>query len=82
MNVDLNKLNDFNIFEAVHGGGLYRASLSKVMWSDYPYELRVWYVDDCGGKHDEFSNVYKTVGSALKKLERYFKGEKTEWTRL
>lgn len=79
MNVDLNKLNDFNLFEVIHGGGLYRASLSKAMCSDHPYELRVWYVDEIGGKHNEFSNAYKTVGSALKKLERYFKGEKTEW---
>ena len=83
MKVDLEKLDDYNLFEIMHNGNLYRATIRRGMYLDYPFELSVDCVDmDTGQRFPEFSNAYKTAASALKKLTRYFKGETVEWRKL
>jgi len=83
MNTDLEKLNDFNLFEIVHNGNLYRATLERGMYSDYPYLLSIECVDwDTRQRFPEFSNAYKTTKAALNRLAHYWKGETVEWRRL
>ena len=83
MKVDLDKLGEYNMFEIVHNGNLYRATIRRGMYLDYPFQLDVECVDiDTGQRYPEFGNAYKTAASALKKLTRYFKGETVEWRRL
>ena len=82
MNVDLKKLNDFNMFEIVHNGNLYRATIRKVMFSDYPFILDIEYIDMEHRSHPEFGNAYKTAKAALNRMNRYWKGETVEWKRI
>lgn len=72
-------LNGYNAYTAVHNGGLYKA----IIWrtdGEYPFELRVCYVNDAGARHEEFCKSYKTASSAFGKLQRYFKGESVVWS--
>lgn len=83
MNCDLEKLNDFNMFEIMHNGLLYRATLRKGVFSSYPFELSVDCVDmDTGRHYPEFSQAYKTAKRALDRLAHYWKGETVEWKRI
>ena len=52
----------------------------KLSDGEYPFELRVYYVDDAGARHEEFCKSYKTASSAFGKLQRYFKGESAVWS--
>lgn len=60
-------------------GALYQAEIYRNRESDYSYGLIVYYVDDVGKRHMEFSMTYKTRASVRNKLLKYFKGETTEW---
>ena len=46
-------LNEYNAYTAVHNGGLYKATIWRTD-GEYPFELRVCYVDDAGARHEEF----------------------------
>lgn len=72
-------LNGYNAYTAVHNGGLYKATVWRTD-GEYPFELRVYYVDDAGARHEEFCKSYKTASSAFGKLQRYFKDESAVWS--
>ena len=83
MTHDLDKLGDYTSFEIVHNGNLYRATLERGMYADYPFQLYIECVDwDTRQRFPEFSNAYKTAKAALNKLAHYWKGETVEWRRL
>ena len=73
------KPSGYNAYTTIHNGGIYKATIWR-MSSEYPFELRVCYVDDAGMKHEEFCKSYKTASSAFGKLQRYFKGESAVWS--
>lgn len=56
-------LNGYNAYTAVHNGGLYKATVWRTD-GEYPFELRVYYVDDAGARHEEFCKSYKTASEA------------------
>lgn len=56
-------LNGYNAYTAIHNGGLYKATVWRTD-GEYPFELRVYYVDDAGARHEEFCKSYKTSGSS------------------
>lgn len=75
------------IYQAVYKGNVYQATLTstttimngnRLLW-----ELTVYYVDFFGKRYEEFSRAYAQRASAIKKLERYFKGEeRVVWTKV
>lgn len=71
-------LNGYNAYTAVHNGGIYKATVRRTN-NEYPFELRVSYVDCMGARHEEFCRDYKTASSAFAKLKRYFKNEEVAW---
>lgn len=57
-------LNEYNAYTVVHNGGLYKATIWRTD-GEYPFELRVCYVDDAGASRQKLKQRQSCHSSAV-----------------